>query len=339
MSKLRTTHGRPRRHRGFTLVELMIAMLLGLIVIGGVISVFLAGQQTYRANEALGDVGDSSRVAFELLSRDFRGAGHSGCDDTNGRVANVLNNATLWYTNWSLPLQAYDDASKDPAINTITGDGAPVPGTSSVLMLSTSNTDASVGSASGDPASFNINAASTQLATGDIIVVCDFDHATIMQVTSYTAGGTSVGHASGTTVTPGNCTTGLGYPGNCSGSNSYTFLPNAHIGLLTASDWYIGTNPANGKSLYRVSVSYGATGASVSAPQEMVRNVTNMQINYLPSGGTTFGNAASIGNWSTVSATQVTLTVRSANIRASVDNTEPLSRQFTSTFTLRNRVQ
>ncbi|MEW9623668.1 prepilin-type N-terminal cleavage/methylation domain-containing protein [Rhodanobacter geophilus] len=339
MSKLQMTHGQPRRHRGFTLVELMIAMLLGLIVIGGVISVFLAGQQTYRANEAMGDVGDSSRVAFELLSRDFRGAGHTGCDDTNGRVANVLNNATLWYTNWSLPLQAYDDASKDPAISTITGDGAPVANTSSVLMLSTSNTDASVGSASGDPASFNINAASTQLAAGDIIVVCDFDHATIMQVTSYS--GTSVGHASGTTVTPGNCTTGLGYPGNCSGSNSYTFLPNAHIGLLTASDWYIGTNPTGtgGHSLYRVSVTYGATGASVSAPVEMVRNVSNMQISYLQSGGTAFGNAASIGNWSTVSAAQVTLTVQSANLRASVDNSAPLSRQFTSTITLRNRVQ
>ena len=32
--------------RGFTLIELMVAMLLGLIVIGGVMSVFLAGQQT-----------------------------------------------------------------------------------------------------------------------------------------------------------------------------------------------------------------------------------------------------------------------------------------------------
>jgi type IV pilus assembly protein PilW len=71
----------------------------------------------------------------------------------------------------------------------------------------------------------------------------------------------------------------------------------------------------------------------------MVRNVTNMQISYLPSGGTAFGNAASIGNWSTVSAAQVTLTVQSANLRASVDNSAPLSRQFTSTLTLRNRVQ
>lgn len=339
MSKLRTTQGQPRRHRGFTLIELMIAMLLGLIVIGGVISVFLAGQQTYRANEALGDVGDSSRVAFELLSRDFRGAGLNGCDDTNGRVANVLSDTTLWYTNWNQPLQGFDDASSDPALSGLTS-GVPVANTSSVRMLSAANTDAYMGSASGDPASFNISAASTQLATGDIVMVCDFDHATLLQVTSYTAGGTSVGHAAGTTaVKPGNCTTALGYPGNCAGTNSYTFLPNAHVGLLTASDWYIGTNPVNGKSLYRVSVTYGATGASVSTPEEMVRNVTNLQINYLQSGGTAFGNAASVGDWSKVSAAQITLTVESANTRASVDNAAPLTRQFTSTITLRNRVQ
>jgi type IV pilus assembly protein PilW len=337
MSTLRTIRGPSHWQGGFTLIELMIAMLLGLIVIGGVTSVFLAGQQTYRANEALGDVGDSSRVAFEMLSRDIRGAGLTGCDSGSGRVANVLSNTTLWYTNWNQPLQGFDDASSDPALGALTS-GVPVAGTSSVRMLSTTSTDAMVGSASGNPASFNINTASTQLAIGDIVMVCDFDHATITQITSYS--GTSVGHASGaTTVTPGNCTTGLGYPALCtSNGNAYTFMPNARVGLLTAADWYIGTNPVGGQSLYRRNVSYGAAGASVGSPQEMVRNVTNMQIRYLPA-GSVFGNAASVTDWSKVSAAQITLTVQSANTRASVNNAAPLTRQFTSTITLRNRVQ
>src|SRR5215469_8159464 len=79
------------RADGFTLIELMVAMLLGLVVIGGVTSVFLAGQQTYRSNEALGDVEQGSRTAFELLSRDIRNAGNTGCDTSSGRVANVVN--------------------------------------------------------------------------------------------------------------------------------------------------------------------------------------------------------------------------------------------------------
>ena len=69
----------------------MVAMLLGLIVVGGVVSVFLANQRSYRTNQALGDVQDSSRIAFEMMARDIRNAGLTGCSN-NGRVANVLNN-------------------------------------------------------------------------------------------------------------------------------------------------------------------------------------------------------------------------------------------------------
>ena len=70
-SVFRASMGEPRSAGmlGFTLIELMIAMLLGLIVIGGVSSIFLANQQTYRSNEALSEVQDGARVAFEMLSR------------------------------------------------------------------------------------------------------------------------------------------------------------------------------------------------------------------------------------------------------------------------------
>jgi type IV pilus assembly protein PilW len=326
------------RTRGFTMIELMIAMLLGLIVISGVVSVFLAGQQTYRTNEALGDVQDGSRTAFEMLTRDLRYAAFTGCDNTNGRLANVINSNTAhWYANWAVPLQGFDDASTDSALSSISGDGVPVKGTSSVRILSTVNTDVSVGSASGSPTSFNINAASTQLAAGDIIMVCDFDHATLLQVASYS--GTSVGFNATASPTPGNCSTGLGYPTICSSAgNAYTFLPNARVGLMTAVDWYIGTNSLKGQSLYRLPLTYTATGVSVSTPQEIVRNVTGMQINYLQSSGTSFTNAASVGSWAAVNAAQVTLTVQSTNTRASVNNAAPIVRTFTSTTAMRNRV-
>ncbi|MGH8148337.1 MAG: PilW family protein, partial [Rhodanobacteraceae bacterium] len=81
-----------RRHAtGFTLVELMVAMVLGLIVIAGVTSVFLSGQQSFRTNGALADVQDSSRIAFELMARDIRQAGLTGCNSTNDRIADILN--------------------------------------------------------------------------------------------------------------------------------------------------------------------------------------------------------------------------------------------------------
>jgi len=335
------SHGQQRRRmRGFTMVELMVAMLLGLIVIGGVVSVFLAGQQTYRANEALGDVEDGSRTSFEMLTRDLRDVGYTGCDNSSGRIANVINsNTTLWYANWAVPLQGYDDATTDPVLSALTGTtGIPVANTSSVHVLGTTNTDVSVGAASGNPSGFNVNAVTTELAAGDIIMLCDFDHATLMQIATYS--GTSVTYTAAATPTPGNCSTGLGYPTTCTATgNAYTFLTNARINLMTASIWYIGKNAVSTTSLYRLPVTYTSAGVSASTPQEMVRNVTNLQIKYLQSTGTSFNTATNVaGNWAGVTAAQVTLTLQSTNGRANVNNNAPLVRTFTSTTAMRNRV-
>lgn len=96
--------------RGFTLIELMVAMLLGLVVIAGVGSVFLSNQRVYRTNRALSDVQDSSRVAFELLARDVRNAGLTACSNS-GRISNVLNagpnaGGTAWWADWVTPSAA-----------------------------------------------------------------------------------------------------------------------------------------------------------------------------------------------------------------------------------------
>jgi type IV pilus assembly protein PilW len=63
-----------------------------------------------------------------------------------------------------------------------------------------------------------------------------------------------------------------------------------------------------------------------------------MQIKYLLSGGISFVSAATVaGNWSNVTAIQVTLTLQSTSQRAGT-NSEPIQRTFVSTTTLRNRV-
>lgn len=71
-----------RGSRGFSLVELMIAIVLGLVVMGGVISIFVANRQAFRVSENMAHVQENARVAFELLARDLREAGetHAGPD-------------------------------------------------------------------------------------------------------------------------------------------------------------------------------------------------------------------------------------------------------------------
>lgn len=60
---------------GLTLVELMIAMVLGLLLIAGIITILLGTQQTNRTQEALSQVQEAGRFATEALGRDFREGG------------------------------------------------------------------------------------------------------------------------------------------------------------------------------------------------------------------------------------------------------------------------
>jgi len=358
--RIRLTRSRGTRHAaGFTLIELMVAMVLGLIVIAGVTSVFLAGQQSFRTNNALADVEDGSRIAFELMARDIREAGLYGCDNSNNRLSNVLNNgSTLWYADWGNALHGYDDASTDAALTGITS-GKPIAGQPSLHILSAGSITASVsGAPSSAAANLNINQKSDQLQIGDIIIVCSLQgtdaHATMLQITNFNNNNIVVVHnsnQSGTNPSPGNCSKGLGYPPNCSSAvgNGYVFPPNSPIAKLTASDWYIGTNAAGGASLYRLTLSTKADGSGVSqTPQEIVRNVclpaddpscVGMQITYHAAGASSYVDAATIGaNWGAVDSVRVQLSLMSTFKRASV-NATPIVRTYSATTAVRNRVQ
>ena len=65
-----------RRQSGFTLVELMIAMVLGLILTSGVLQIYLSNKQAYRTNEALARIQEDSRLLSDMLGRKIRMAGY-----------------------------------------------------------------------------------------------------------------------------------------------------------------------------------------------------------------------------------------------------------------------
>ena len=68
-----------KRMRGVTLIELMIALVIGLIVTGAALALFLTNRQTYLASESIGRVQEHARTAFELMSRDLRDAAGNAC--------------------------------------------------------------------------------------------------------------------------------------------------------------------------------------------------------------------------------------------------------------------
>ena len=67
-----------QQQQGLTLVELMIALTLGLIVIAVVVGVFFSTSQNSRQNEALAAVQDNARFALDAIARDLAMAGYWG---------------------------------------------------------------------------------------------------------------------------------------------------------------------------------------------------------------------------------------------------------------------
>lgn len=64
---------------GLSLVELMIAMVIGLLLILGVMQVFSASRVSYQLSEGISRTQENSRFAIDMLQRDIRMAGHFGC--------------------------------------------------------------------------------------------------------------------------------------------------------------------------------------------------------------------------------------------------------------------
>jgi type IV pilus assembly protein PilW len=328
-----------KRSRGFTLIELMVSLTLGLVIIGGVVSVLLANKRSFSTNEGMSQVQESARTAFELIARDVRQSGGNGCDN-NGRTANILNAAGgFWWQDW-FGVRGIEAGDVDPAVAIGTAVGERVAGTDSFHVQALEGTGFAVDSHDAAGTQLVLQSAAPFVA-GDIIMVCDFDHAAIFQATAYDPGTFTVTHDDGG-VAPGNCSSGLGFPTLCDGAAGavYPFPRNSPIGRLSAVAWYIGNNgrpDEGGRSLYRRRLDAG--GAEVV--EEVVAGVTDMQITYRMRNDEDIiaANDATM-NWDQVNAVLIALTTDSSDTRVTTNpgvNEGRISRTFNFLITLRNR--
>jgi prepilin peptidase dependent protein B len=84
--------------RGFTLIELMLGLLLGLIVLGGVLGVFVTTYQSSSQDIKRVRLNEEMRAVMEMMSRDLRRAGSWQRDATSWSVtmANPFANNVNW---------------------------------------------------------------------------------------------------------------------------------------------------------------------------------------------------------------------------------------------------
>jgi type IV pilus assembly protein PilW len=64
------------RASGFSLVELLVAMAIGLVVLGAIYSVFTIQNKTFSKQEQIVEMQQNARAAMDMMSREIRMAGY-----------------------------------------------------------------------------------------------------------------------------------------------------------------------------------------------------------------------------------------------------------------------
>ncbi len=179
------------RVSGLTLVEVMIAMLLSVVLLGGVVQISSSTKASYRTNEAVAQLQENGRFATEILARDIRMADFWGCANNIGLVTNTLN-----------PGAGSIDVA-DGGVNGTEGGGAP----DTLVLRGGYSSGIQVEAPFGPLPSADIKVTPDNgLNQDDIVVISDCTSADVLQVTNAqpsTAG--NIVHNTGT-ASPGNST-------------------------------------------------------------------------------------------------------------------------------------
>lgn len=277
-----------KRQQGLSMIELMVALLIGTLLTAAVLQMFLGSRTTYAMQTALATMQENARFAVEFLSRDLRIAGYIGCS-ANTSLANTLRD-----TSNSDEIYAQFDMSQPVMVedNYVVASGTSIP--LPTAATPTAGTDiVSVKFADGEgsctveshvAASATIHCyANHDYQKGQILLISDCAHSAIFQQSNTVNTGSQtkqVNHNSGQAV-PGNCTKGLGLPVDCASTQgtAYTFPSGATVQLYKNYAYYIDDNAFGSPALHRsaITVSSGSAGLE---EQELVEGVENMQITY-----------------------------------------------------------
>lgn len=298
------------KQRGVSLVEMMVAVTIGLILMAGVMSIFLSSKVTYFANEKLARLQESGRIALNLVSHDVRAAGYMGC----ARAVpfnSVLNSPTSLLWNYSIPLQGFESDGSggySPALG-ITLNPAPI-STSDVIVARTLARDSRALRVEANMTSLtgNIIVANTvpaPVTAGQILIVTDCQASTVFQTNSYSAG--NIAHAN------------VGSPGNSTGDLGMLYRIGARVAPLQTLIYYVGNDPATGNpALYR------QTGQTTPSDL-LIEGVEGLQISYgLDTNGDRLADqyvsATGVTNWDNVLSVNYSLLVRSDESGTAIDS-------------------
>lgn len=331
-----------RAQRGFSLIELMITLLIGLLVVAAAGTIFISNRQTYAATETVGRIQENGRIAFELMARELREAGTTPCGN-NIPIANVLEDPSYaGEVAGGAGLRGYPGDVAVPTVPFGGGAGQRVAGTEAVEFSSSGQSSVTVSKHVPASATIHLNTGDHDFEAGDILIICDPAQASIFQMTGPNATNSlNINHGTGNNQTPGNYCKPLSFPVVPSCKNDfkdgYVYRDNATVAKLSSTVWFIGNNGRGGRSLYR-QVTNGN-------PEEVTEGVANMSLSFLIPGGSNYSSAGAVtasGRWGDVGAVRVDLLLQAAEgaLRArEIEGTDgaALNRRLSHVVTLRGR--
>lgn len=235
--------------RGLSLIELMIAITLGLILIAGVIQMFLSSQTVFHTQQAMSRIQENGRLGIEFIAKDIRMAGYMGCLNDPMAISNTLNKANEFAYRMNIGIEGYTAPlvggetgmalSPSPiagtdilVVRSATGAGAPVTQANNATQVFARNTGAIAGACSSNGTSYS------GICVNDIVIVADCFKGRVFQATSITSAGAelTIAHVAGSS--PGNLTESWG-----GGTLDMVFNPGADVLPVNHNVYFIAISP------------------------------------------------------------------------------------------------
>lgn len=348
-AKLSTYHKVSPSLHGFTLVELMVAMTIGLIILAAVAKIFSTSRTTYGLEENLARVQENGRFAMEFLAQDIRMAGYSGCSGKltlgtptgspigvcpTGTACNIVSAAANYNTFNPDGIQAFKYTGSGTALSDWSPSlpsayfsaGQVVAGTD-VIIIQRGETLSTHLTGNPTPSNANIQilntsalATSGTLSAGDILMVTDCTNADVFSANSVSNGSGKI------TITQTS--------GNTQPKLTHTYDNRAELMKLVTRAYYIGNGTSKDKAgnpiptLMRKELLNGGTLSSTGV--ELVEGVQAMRLAYgqdtdSPSDAVAniYNDPASVGtNWRNVVDVRIWLLVRTLNTVGSDKDTK-----------------
>lgn len=305
--------GSRKRQSGISVIEVMIAMVLGLFLLGSIVQFFAQTRQSNRVHEATARMQETGRMALEILSRDIRMADFWGCASEITSIVNNLNAANAGYVDYQA--------------GGIDGSEGGLGASDTLVLRGGFGTGLTVEPPFGPQASANVQVApGNDLSQEDIILVSDCVQGDIFQISNANPGGSgSIVHNTGSTTAPGNYN--AANPG-CPGANAHclskVYGADATVFRVQQVTYTVGTGSEGEPALFRNGI-------------EFLEGVEALQVLYGEDTDTPGSTGAGIANYY-LPANQVTDMERVVGVRIAVvtrsghDNLVPDGNQSFSVF-------